>query len=74
MGSEMCIRDRPYTPHEMENAMHPFELPRVHYTVVRVAQQQMGIAGDDSWGAKTQEEYLLDVTDKKEFTFRFRGI
>ena len=54
--------------------MHPFELPRVHYTVVRVAQQQMGIAGDDSWGAKTQEEYLLDVTNKKEFTFRFRGI
>ncbi len=73
-GDAMEFSALPYTPHEMENAMHPFELPRVHYTVVRVAQQQMGIAGDDSWGAKTQEEYLLDVTAKKEFTFRFRGI
>lgn len=73
-GDAMEFSALPYTPHEMENAMHPFELPRVHYTVVRVTQQQMGIAGDDSWGAKTQEEYLLDVTDKKEFTFRFRGI
>ena len=64
-GDAMELSALPYTPHEMENAMHPFELPRVHYTVVRVAQQQMGIAGDDSWGAKTQEEYLLDVTARK---------
>ena len=26
----------PYTPHEVENAMHPYELPEVHYTVVSV--------------------------------------
>ena len=31
---------------------HPYELPQVHYTVVRVSKKQMGIAGDDSWGAK----------------------
>ena len=73
-GDSIEFSALPYTPHEMENAMHPFELPRVHYTVVRVAQQQMGIAGDDSWGAKTHEEYLVDVKEKKEFTFRFRGI
>jgi len=48
----------PYTPHELENARHPFEL----YTVVRVAQKQMGLAGDDSWGARTHDEYLLDVS------------
>lgn len=64
----------PYTPHELENAMHPFELPQVHYTVVRVAKQQMGVAGDDSWGAKTHPEYLLDAKEKMEFTFRFKGI
>ena len=44
-GDAMEFSALPYTPHEMENAMHPFELPRVHYTVVRVAQQQMGIDG-----------------------------
>lgn len=73
-GDEMEFSALPYTPHEMENAAHPFELPQVHYTVVRVAKQRMGIAGDDSWGAQTHEEYLLDVNKKMEFTFSFRGI
>ncbi|MBS6836045.1 MAG: hypothetical protein KH204_02650, partial [[Eubacterium] rectale] len=50
------------------------ELPPVHYTVVRVAKKQMGVGGDDSWGAHTHPEYLLDVSEKMEFTFCFRGI
>ncbi|MGN0400300.1 MAG: glycoside hydrolase family 2 TIM barrel-domain containing protein [Blautia sp.] len=73
-GNQMEFSALPWTPHEMENAAHPFELPEVHYTVVRVAAQQMGIGGDDSWGAKTHEEYLLDTKSKMEFTFSFRGI
>ena len=50
------------------------ELPPVHYTVIRAAQMQMGVAGDNSWGARTHEEYLLDVTGRKTFTFSFEGI
>jgi beta-galactosidase len=46
----------------------------VHYTVVRVAKAQMGVGGDDSWGAKVHPEYLLDVSKPLEFTFCFRGI
>ena len=64
----------PYTPHEMENAMHPYELPQIHYTVVRVAKGQMGIGGDDSWGAYTHQEYLLNADGKMEFSFSFKGI
>ena len=64
----------PYTPHELENAVHPFELPNIHYTVVRVAKGQMGVAGDDSWGSLTHPEYLLDVGEKMEFSFWFAGI
>ena len=41
-GDKMEFSALPYTPHELENAMHPYELPQVHYTVVRVAKQQMG--------------------------------
>ena len=68
---EVCVS--PYTPHELENAMHPYELPKIHYTVVRLGKQ-MGVGGDNSWGARTLEEYLLDVSQKMEFTFTFRGI
>lgn len=73
-GERMNFSALPYTPHELENAMHPYELPEVHYTVVRVAKQQMGIAGDDSWGSRTHPEYCIDTKEKMSFTFTFKGI
>lgn len=73
-GDELSFSALPYTPHELENAAHHFELPPVHYTVVRVAKKQMGVGGDDSWGSHTHTEYLLDASEKMEFTFCFRGI
>ena len=73
-GDAMNFSALPYTPHEMENAMHDYELPEVHYTVVRVAKQQMGIGGDDSWGARVHPEFLIDTSEKIEFTFTFKGI
>ena len=74
---ETCIivgRCADFTLEEMENAMHPYELPQIHYTVVRVAKGQMGIGGDDSWGAYTHQEYLLNADGKMEFSFSFKGI
>lgn len=73
-GKELSFSALPYTPHELENAMHSYELPPVYYTVVRVALQQMGVAGDDSWGARTHEEYLIDVTRQLKLEFDFKGI
>ena len=73
-GEPVMFSALPYTPHEMENAMHPYELPQIHYTVVRIAKGQMGIGGDDSWGAYTHPEYLLNTDGKMEFSFSFKGI
>ncbi|MDE7476965.1 MAG: DUF4981 domain-containing protein, partial [Lachnospiraceae bacterium] len=73
-GKNLSVNVLPYTPHELENAMHVYELPPVYYTVVRIALKQMGIGGDDSWGARTHEEYLLDATQKFVLTFDFKGI
>ena len=42
--------------------------------IVRVAKDQMGIGGDDSWGARTHEEYLLKTDKKMEFSFVFKGL
>lgn len=63
----------PYTPHELENAGHHYELPQVHHTVIRVALRQMGIGGDDSWGARTHDEYLVDISKPVHFDFVFAG-
>ena len=73
-GDNIEFSALPYTPHEIENARHDFELPQIHYTVVRVSKQQMGVGGDDSWGAKTHEEYLLNTEKPMKLTFGFKGI
>ena len=73
-GERMNFSALPYTPHEIDNANHAFELPRRHYTVIRAASGQMGVGGDDSWGALPQPETLLDVRGKMEFSFYFKGI
>ncbi len=73
-GKDLSINVLPYTPHELENAMHAYELPPIYYTVVRVALIQMGVGGDDSWGARTHDEYLPDVTQRLVLAFDFKGI
>ena len=73
-GDELSFSALPYTPHELENAAHVYELPQVHHTIVHVALAQMGVGGDDSWGSLVHPEYHIDVTKPLEFTFRFKGI
>ena len=73
-GTDLSVNVLPWTPHELENAAHEHELPPIHYTVVRAARQQMGVGGDDSWGARTHPEYLLPAGQDLSFTFCFRGV
>ena len=73
-GDSMEFSALPYTPHELENAMHDYELPQPHYTVVRANLRQMGVAGDNSWGARTHDEYLLPTDETLRFSFTFKGI
>ncbi|SDZ45407.1 beta-galactosidase [Evansella caseinilytica] len=59
----------PHTAFELENAYHHYELPNVHYTVLTVAGKQMGVGGDDSWGAPVHEEYLIKANKPIAFEF-----
>lgn len=63
----------PYSPSEIDNATHPTELPKPHFTYVRIGQQ-MGVGGDDSWGAYTHKEYMINNAAPIEISFSFRGI
>lgn len=59
----------PYTPLELESARHVYDLPRPVKTVVRCALGQMGVGGDNSWGAKTHPEHLLWLAKGQSFRF-----
>ncbi|NRD76781.1 DUF4981 domain-containing protein [Bacillus sp. BRMEA1] len=64
----------PYTAFELETAKHHYELPNIHYTVITVAGRQMGVGGDDSWGAPVHNEYLLQADEDREFEFWIQPI
>ena len=68
-GKGMSFSALPYTPHEMENAAHANELPQVHYTVIRAALGQMGVGGDDSWGAPVHQEFKIDPKEPLTLAF-----
>ena len=65
--SLMCASALFYTPHQLEEAKHIYELPMPHHTIVRTSLAQMGVGGDDSWGAKVHPEYHLDVSGPMHF-------
>ena len=69
-GDSMTFSALPYTPHELENARHLYELPRDdNKTVVRCAAFQRGVGGDNSWGAKPHADDCFAV--EKGTSFRF---
>jgi beta-galactosidase len=49
----------PFTMQDLENANHIHELPRRENITVNLDYKQMGVGGDDSWGARTHPEYTL---------------
>ena len=59
----------PYSAYELEEANRIYELPPVRHTWVRIASQQMGVGGDDSWGAPVHEEYRIDSSKPQHLAF-----
>ncbi|WP_202078996.1 glycoside hydrolase family 2 TIM barrel-domain containing protein [Caldalkalibacillus salinus] len=64
----------PYTPSELEQYDHGYELPHSDKVVARINHKQMGVGGDDSWGAPTHPEYTLYADKVYTYAFEIRGI
>lgn len=59
----------PWTPDELEASDHVYKLPASDKTVLRVNYKQMGVGGDDSWGAPIHKEFMLPAN--RPYFFRF---
>ena len=57
-----------YSFMHLYTAKHTFELPQTHTTYLRIAKQQMGVGGINSWRAKVQPQYLIDQSKNLDFT------
>lgn len=68
-GENLEFSALPYTPFELEDARHLDELPNPYQTVLCIYEKHMGIAGDDTWGAKTHDEFLLSNVEDHHLHF-----
>ena len=59
----------PFGMEDLEKATHTHELPERDFITVNLDYKQMGVGGDDSWGAKTHPEYTLPA---KPYNYSFR--
>jgi len=62
-----------YTTDDLENAKHSYEMERRDDITLNIDMQQTGVGGDDSWGARTHDEYTL-WAKPFEYSFRLRPL
>lgn len=58
----------PWTMEDLWKAKHPSDLPTNNFITVNIDYKQMGVAGDDSWGARPHPQYTLPA---QEYEYRF---
>jgi len=59
----------PFSMEDLENTKHIHELPRRDFITVNLDYKQMGVGGDNSWGARPHPEYTLP---SKPYSYSFR--
>ncbi|MBR4022939.1 MAG: DUF4981 domain-containing protein [Ruminococcus sp.] len=64
----------PYNAYELVGAMHRDELPDPTYTWVRIAAKQMGVGGDDSWGAPVHKEFKINSEEAMTLEFTITSL
>ncbi|MFC8673452.1 glycoside hydrolase family 2 TIM barrel-domain containing protein [Streptomyces griseorubiginosus] len=64
-----------FTPEDLSNGVrHDYQLAPRDAVVLRVNHRQMGVGGDNSWGAHTHDEYKLFADRDYAYTYRLRPL
>ena len=60
----------PFRQADLEGVAHPYDIPQRDTVTVSLDLHQMGVGGDDSWGARTHEQYTLP--SNRTYTHKLR--
>ncbi|WP_031481796.1 glycoside hydrolase family 2 TIM barrel-domain containing protein [Streptomyces bicolor] len=64
-----------FTPEDLSSGVrHDYQLTPREEVVLRVNHRQMGLGGDNSWGAHTHDEYKLFPSRDYSYTYRLRPL
>ncbi|MCA9236240.1 MAG: DUF4981 domain-containing protein [Planctomycetales bacterium] len=70
-GAPLSVSAWPYSMSDLERARHVNELPERDFVTINYDGGQMGVAGDNSWGALPHAQYTLPPVHRK-FSFLAR--
>ena len=57
-----------YATDDLEGPKHPYQIPYCDFITVNLDLMQMGVGGDNSWGATPHDQYRLWP---KPYSYRF---
>lgn len=64
-----------FTPEDLSaGARHDYQLTPRDAVVLRLNHRQMGVGGDNSWGAHTHDEFKLFADRDYSYTYRLRPL
>ena len=63
-----------YTPEDLTNNLHSYLLPESDSVIWRLNYKQMGLGGDNSWGAKPLDKYQIPANQTYKYTFTLKPI
>jgi len=61
-----------YTAEDLDGPDHIYKVPRRDNVYLNLDWRQMGVGGDNSWGARTHPEFTLPGNQKYAYTFCLR--
>ncbi|KAA3607262.1 MAG: DUF4981 domain-containing protein [Planctomycetota bacterium] len=64
----------PYTAEDLQQANHQHEIQQRDWTTVQLDLRQMGVGGDNSWGALPHPPYRLSAGRSYRFQLRLRPL
>ena len=73
-GNTMEFNALRYTPEQLSNTLHSYMLPEDQDITLRLNQVQMGLGGDNSWGAMPLTKYQIPANQTYEYTYTLKPI
>lgn len=63
-----------YTPEQLTNSLYSYLLPESDSVIWRLNYKQMGLGGDNSWGAKPLDKYQIPANQTYSYTYTLKPI
>lgn len=63
-----------YTPHDLDSVSHPYKLTKRDEITLRLNYKQMGLGGDNSWGARPHPEFTLDADQPYSYSYKLSPV